>query len=36
MALGMAQAAFRGCDYYAKDRKQFGQPIIGFRQCSSC
>jgi alkylation response protein AidB-like acyl-CoA dehydrogenase len=31
MALGMAQAAFEDATAYAKDRKQFGQPIIGFQ-----
>jgi alkylation response protein AidB-like acyl-CoA dehydrogenase len=31
MALGMAQAAFEDSTAYARDRKQFGQPIIGFQ-----
>jgi butyryl-CoA dehydrogenase len=31
MALGMAQAAFEDATAYARDRKQFGQPIIGFQ-----
>ena len=31
MALGMVQAAFEDATTYAKDRKQFGQPIIGFQ-----
>ncbi|WP_407112925.1 acyl-CoA dehydrogenase family protein [Bradyrhizobium sp. LMG 9283] len=31
MALGMAQAAFEDATKYARDRKQFGQSIIGFQ-----
>jgi alkylation response protein AidB-like acyl-CoA dehydrogenase len=31
MALGMAQAAFEDATSYARDRKQFGQAIIGFQ-----
>ncbi|MET0969259.1 MAG: acyl-CoA dehydrogenase family protein [Tardiphaga sp.] len=31
MALGMAQAAFEDATAYARSRKQFGQPIIGFQ-----
>jgi alkylation response protein AidB-like acyl-CoA dehydrogenase len=31
MALGMAQAAFEDATAYARDRKQFGQAIIGFQ-----
>jgi alkylation response protein AidB-like acyl-CoA dehydrogenase len=31
MALGMAQAAFEDSTAYARDRKQFGQAIIGFQ-----
>ena len=31
MALGMAQAAFEDATAYARDPKQFGQPIIGFQ-----
>lgn len=31
MALGMAQAAFEDATAYAKQRKQFGQAIIGFQ-----